>query len=528
MIAISRSPTVTIERVAVAIWRRGLCPLAATLLLAAVPAGAQGVSAPTASPSKDAAVIEAINADFEHFAQAAHAPGLVWGIVEDGKLSHVGGIGVQDIQTKQPVNADSVFRIASMSKAFTALAILKLRDEGKLSLDDSLARYVPEAGGWRYPTSDSPKLRVIDLLGHTAGFGPDDPWSDRQQPMSEQEFGAFLKNGVSFNHVPETQYEYSSLGYALLGRVIGVASGSRYDRYIEDSLMRPLGMDSSGYEIADVPSGRLAVGYRWENGAFVREPSMANGAFGAMGGVHTSANDYARWVAFLLSAWPARDDPDAGPARRAVVRELAVGSSFPRLASRPRPAKEGPCPFASVYSAGFSVVRDCDLGLVLTHNGGYPGYGSTVLLMPAYGVGIFAFDNRTYGVPIAAVFNAAQRLKDAGLLKATPERASDALLQAYRVVGVMYRAGNVDPGRSRLAVNFLLDRSALNWRRTFDALKAKLGACQTDEPVSATGALAGTLSWRCERGSVQGVLELSPTDPPGIQTLDLTAGDEKH
>ncbi|MGN6517490.1 MAG: serine hydrolase domain-containing protein [Rhizomicrobium sp.] len=489
--------------------------------------GAQTVSARAASPSKDTAVIEAINADFEHFAQTAHIPGLVWGIVEDGNLAYVRGIGVQDVVSRQPVNADSVFRIASMSKAFTALAILKLRDEGKLSLDDLLARYIPEAGAWRYPTADSPKLRVIDLLGHTAGFGPDDPWSDRQQPMTEQAFSDLLKNGVSFDHVPETQYEYSSLGYALLGRVITEASGSRYDRYIEDTFMHPLGMDSSGYEIADVPAGRLAVGYRWENGAFVQEPSMANGAFGAMGGVHTSANDYARWVAFLLSAWPARDDPDTGPARRAVVRELAVGTSFPRLASRPRPGKEGSCSFAPVYSAGFSVVRDCDLGLVLTHNGGYPGYGSTVLLMPAYGVGIFAFDNRTYGVPIGAVFNAAQRLKDAGLLKATPVPVSDTLLHAYRVVGAMYRAGRTDPGKSQLAVNFLLDRSAQNWRRTFDSLKAKVGSCQTDEPIIATGLLAGTFSWHCKRGAVQGTIELSPTNPPGIQSLDLTAGDEK-
>jgi hypothetical protein len=91
-----------------------------------------------------------------------------------------------------------------------------------------------------------------------------------------------------------------------------------------------------------------------------------------MGGVHTSANDYARWVAFLLSAWPARDDPETGPVTRPVVRELAIGTSFPRLGSRPG-SNGGACAFSTVYGAGFNVVRDCDLGLVLTHNGGYPG-----------------------------------------------------------------------------------------------------------------------------------------------------------
>lgn len=507
---------------------RRLFPASIVLLLSSVPAGIQTASAQGASPSNRPAVMETIHADFEHFSQAAHIPGLVWGIVEDGKLADVDAIGVQDIVSHHAVDADSVFRIASMSKAFTALAILKLRDDGKLSLDDPVARYIPEADGWHYPTTDSPRLRLVDLLGHTAGFGPDDPWSDRQQPMTEDAFGAVLKSGISFNHVPETQYEYSSLGYALLGRVITAASGSHYDRYIEDSFMRPLGMVSSGYEIADVPAQKLAIGYRWENGAFVQEPSMANGAFGAMGGVHTSANDYARWVAFLLSAWPARDGADTGPVRRAVVRELAVGTSFPRLASRPRPGKAESCSFAPVYSAGFSVVRDCDLGLVLTHNGGYPGYGSTVLLMPQYGVGIFAFGNRTYGVPTGAVFNAAQRLKDAGLLKAMTAPASDTLAQAYRVAGAMYRAGNVEPGKDHLAVNFLMDRLAENWRRQFESLKAKVGACDAHEPIIATGLLAGTFSWHCKSGTIQGTLELSPTNPPRIQTLDLTAGDEKH
>lgn len=497
-----------------------------TLLAGAANAGAQYAS--SQAPSPPAAVFNVIGSDFEHFRQSAHLPGLVWGIVQDGKLAHVGTVGVQDVASNKPVTADTVFRIASMSKAFAGLAILKLRDEGKLSLDDPLARYVPEAAKWHYPTADSPKLRLIDLLGHTAGFGPDDPWSDRQQPMTEPAFDDLLENGLSFNHIPVTQYEYSSLGYAILGRVIGKVSGSRYDRYIQNTFMRPLGMSSSGYEIGDVPAQRRAIGYRWENGAFAQEPSMANGAFGAMGGVYTTANDYARWVAFLLSAWPARNDPDNGPAPRAVVREMAIGTSFPRLASRPRPGTAGSCSFAAVYSAGFNVVRDCDLGLVLTHNGGYPGYGSTVLLMPESGIGIFAFDNRTYGVPVGPIFNAAQRLKDAGLLKSMPVPASKALTNAYRVTVEMYRARSVEPGRDSLAMNFLMDRSAENWQRVFNDLKAKVGLCEANEAIVATGLLAGAFSWQCDHGTLQGTLELSPTNPPLIQTLSLTAGDKSH
>ena len=104
-----------------------------------------------------------------------------------------------------------------MSKAFTALAILKLRDEGRLSLDALAETYVPEMRGWRYPTSDSPRIRVRDLLSHVGGFVTDDPWGDRQQVLTEAEFTRMLRDGVPFTRAPDTAFEYSNFGYALLG-----------------------------------------------------------------------------------------------------------------------------------------------------------------------------------------------------------------------------------------------------------------------------------------------------------------------
>ena len=465
--------------------------------------------------------IKAINDRFEAYRVSAHAPGLVWGIVQNGRLAHVGTLGVQDPATNRPITPDTVFRIASMSKAFTALAILKLRDEGKLSLDDLAERYVPELKDWTYPTTDSPRIRVRDLLGHVSGFVTDDPWGDRQQVMPEATFTALLKAGVPFTRAPETAYEYSNLGYALLGRIVTNASGRRYEDYIQSEIMRPLGMAASGYESGDVPTDKLAVGYRWENDAYAREPTMPDGAFGAMGGVHTSANDYAKWAAFLLSAWPARDGADTGPAKRATVRQLGVGTSLPRLGQRIRANNPAPCPTATVYSGGFNVVRDCDLGLVLTHGGGYPGYGSTLMMMPDTGVAIFAFANRTYAGPAAAALDAAQILKDAGLL---PERilpASPVLAARYASAGAMYRAGNLTPGQDGLAMNFLMDRSAENWTREFARLKTVVGNCRADEPIMATGWLAGRFSWTCERGTIAGDLLLAPTNPPRIQAFRM-------
>ena len=99
-------------------------------------------------PQALAQAIPAIDRIFEDFQRDSHAPGLVYGIVADGRLVHMKTLGVQDLEARRPVTADSLFRIASMSKAFTALAILKLRDEDKLSLDALAEDYVPEMKSW--------------------------------------------------------------------------------------------------------------------------------------------------------------------------------------------------------------------------------------------------------------------------------------------------------------------------------------------------------------------------------------------
>jgi CubicO group peptidase (beta-lactamase class C family) len=456
---------------------------------------------------------------FERYRTEQHVPGMVWGIVADGRLVYVRGMGSLTQDPARTVTPDSLFRIASMSKAFTALAILKLRDQGRLQLDALAETYVPELRNWHYPTSDSPRIRVRDLLSHVGGFVTDDPWGDRQTPLSDAAFTAMLRHGVPFTRAPQSQYEYSNFGYALLGRIVTNVSGRPYKDYIEQEIMGPLGMASTGYDISASPRERRALGYRWENDAFALEPDMAHGAFGAMGGVQTSARDYARWVAFLLSAWPARDGPEAGPVRRSSVRELSQGLNFPAVANRP--GQPDSCPQAGAYGMGFRLAQDCDLGLTLAHGGGYPGYGSYLLLLPERGVAIFAFANRTYAGPSPPVWAAALELHRQGLLPARSLPVSSALADTYAAAGAMWRAGTLEPGRNRLAMNFLMDRSAENWAAEVARLKAQTGECETGAPLTATGALAGNFAWTCERGRIQGQLLLAPTDPPAIQSLRL-------
>ncbi len=120
---------------------RGPASLVALLTVATAASAFAQAALPIAEIDR---VMEAFRAD-------AHVPGMVWGVVQDGRLVHVKGAGIQDTEAKRAVSPETLFRIASMTKAFTALSILKLRDEGKLSLDAPVETYVPELKGWQLP-----------------------------------------------------------------------------------------------------------------------------------------------------------------------------------------------------------------------------------------------------------------------------------------------------------------------------------------------------------------------------------------
>jgi D-alanyl-D-alanine-carboxypeptidase/D-alanyl-D-alanine-endopeptidase len=492
-------------------WIMGLRHFVAGILLGVAPVAA--IAAP------DVANFQEADRIFEEWRLSSHVPGLVYGIVIDGKLVHVQSFGVQDTDTNTPVNADSLFRIASMSKAFTALSILKLRDQGKVSLDAPAETYVPEIKSWNYPTSDSPKITVRNLLTHSSGFVEDNPWGDRQQVLTPAEFTALLKQGVAFAQAPGLGMEYSNMGYAMLGRTITNVSGLRYQDFIRRELFTPLGMTSTGFDVLASPTARRAIGYSWRDDRWVRQPDMKDGEFGAMGGIETSANDYAKWVSTLLAAWPARDGAETGPVRRATIREIVTGDNF--ASGRMRPAGAGaPCRQSVAYAMAWSVTDDCDLGRLVTHGGGYPGYGSFVMLMPDKGVGMFAFTNRTYAGPSLPILRAALALNAA---KAIPDRTmpvSAGLTASYDAAKAVWRAGSIEA--APLANNMLLDRDAQSWAKSLASLKSVVGTCTATEPVTPISAMEGKFTWSCEHGRVTGRVQRAPTQALAIQALEFS------
>src|SRR3954468_696780 len=308
----------------------------------------------------------AVDSLIRGFAEREHIPGAAWGVIIDGKLVHVGVTGYRDLSTKSPVDSSSVFRIASMTKSFTTIAILKLRDEGKLSLDDPAEKYIPELTGLKYPTSDSPKITVRHLLSHSEGFPEDNPWGDQQLARTDDEMSRMMRSGIPFSNAPGVAYEYSNYGFAILGRIVAKVSGQPYADCVAANILRPLGMRSTTLSPRSVPATRLAHGYRWEDEQWKEEPQLPDGAFGSMGGMLTSLNDLALYVSALLGAWPPRDGLETGPIRRSSLREMQE-LWRPGATTVRRNAQGETVLNTGGYAFGLRVATSCLFNHIVTH-----------------------------------------------------------------------------------------------------------------------------------------------------------------
>ncbi len=463
-------------------------------------------------------VLAEIDAVCRTFVEQENIPGTVAGIVQGGELRHVTALGLADRETGRAVTRTTAFRIASMTKSTTALAILALRDAGRLALDAPLETYIPQFAAVAPATRDSAPVTVRHLLTHTAGFVTDDPWGDRVLGMTPAALDRLIAHGTLFARPPGLAFEYSNLGFALLGRVLTNVSGEPYQTFIGRTILKPLGMSRTTFDAPAASREDFAWPYRCHDGVHARERLEPDGEVGAMGGLATIADDYARYVAFLLSAWPARDDPETGPVRRSSVREMALFHAPPYL---PDPV-EGKTMPASAYGYGLVDCDDALLGRRLHHPGGLPGYGSHMLFLPDAQIGVFAFGNRTYApmsrltVRIAEMFQAVQPKPAAQSPSRWLKRAIDGVVAAYA-------AGRIEAAGVPFADNFLLDGPPSLRDAELARLKLRLGEARL-ETIVPTHALAGRFTLACERGRLSGTVILSPDAEPGVQKLTFSVG----
>ena len=463
----------------------------------------------------------AIEKLYQDYAVKQHFPGMAYGLVVDGKLLKAGATGYTDLAKKTPATPASLFRIASMTKSLTAMAILKLRDEGKLRLDDPAEQYVPQLKKLRYLTTDSPRITVRNLLTHSAGFPEDNPYGDRQLGDTEAELTRFLDGGVSLSNVPGVAYEYSNLGFVLLGRILTNVTGKPYQQYITESILKPLGMTDTRWEYTQVPADKLAHGYRWQGNEWLEEELLHDGSHGAMGGLITSINDFSKYMAVHQQAWPPRSGTETGPVRRSSVREMQQPWTFSYLNGAFRYPDGRTCPMTSSYAYGLRWSHDCGDRVYVGHTGGLPGFGSQWWVMPEYGIGVVAYGNLTYASMGAVNWAVLDTLIQSAGLKPRQLPVSPILAQRKAELVKLLPDWTNAERSSIFAENFFPDRSVVLRRQEAQALFSTIGKVTSVGELIPENQLRGTFRLTGERGAVDVFFTLTPETPALIQQLDL-------
>jgi CubicO group peptidase (beta-lactamase class C family) len=458
------------------------------------------------------------------FTEENHIPGLAYGIVVDGKLVHTANFGFSDISKKIPVSSSTMFRVASMSKSITAMAILKLRDEGKLSLEDKAAKFIPALELQEYATADAPEITIRHLLSHSAGFPEDNPWGDRQLADTDKDLTDLLNKKITFSNAPGLSYEYSNLGFALLGKIVSVVSGRPYQEYIRDEIFLPLGMKSSGYEYADIEPKQLAHGYRWLNEKWNEEELLhdqPDGSWGAMGALISSVDEFAKYLAIHMEAWPPSNLPESGVLKRSSLREMHHPWRFDAMNLQYRYADGRNCPVVTAYCYGLRWLQDCEGKTVVSHSGGLPGFGSHWGFMPDYGIGIITLANRTYAG--AARIN--PHILDTLVKRAGLQRRilppSAILEQRKNELVKLFPDWTKASASGIFAENFFPDNPVDSLIKYSRLAYEAAGKIVSVGPVRAENQLRGQFIINGENGSIPVYFTLSPENPALIQEFRM-------
>ncbi len=465
-----------------------------------------------------------VDSIYKKHATDNHFPAISFGVVVDGQLIYKNSYGYTDVEKKIPATSSSLFRIASMSKSFTCMAILKLRDEGKLNLDDPAHLYIPELKNLKYPTTDAPPITIRHLMTHGAGFPEDNPWGDRQLADTDKDLMEFIGKQISFSNPPGIAFEYSNLGFALQGKIITKVSGMRYQDYIKKNIFDPLGMKTATYEYADVAPDKLAHGYRWLNEKWNEEVLLhdtKDGSWGAMGAMISSIDEFAGYMAFHLSAWPPGNAKDDGPIKRSSVREMHHPWRWNGFNANFKFPDGRTCAVTSAYCYGLGWLNDCDGKTYISHSGGLPGFGSQWRIMPDYGIGVVAFANRTYapmgGVNLRVLDTI---IKMAGL---QPRQLPPSKILEQRKNELMKILPGWDKAEQSgiFAENFFPDYPIDSLKKEARGLFTKAGKIIAVKEMRPENQLRGSFIIEGEKINIEIYFTLSPENPALIQEYHI-------
>jgi CubicO group peptidase (beta-lactamase class C family) len=421
--------------------------IAAILLLHAPVFAAPEAPAPSLAERIDAVIAPSYRSD---------APGATVIVVKDGKTVFHKAYGMADIASKRPLTPDTALRIGSITKQFTAVAILMLAEEGKLSLDDGITRFLPD-----YPTHGK-KITIEHLLTHTSGIvsytGKPGYMTGMARDMTvDQIIASFKDDPLEFE--PGSRYRYNNSGYFLLGAIIEKVSGQSYASFLQQRIFTPLGMSHTAYEGHEQTVFPHAQGYSPGSGEFQPSPRLSMTQPYAAGALVSSVDDLARWDAAVSGG------------------KLLKAASWQRAFTR--------------YQLSSGKTTDYGYGWEITTLRGSPEI--------AHGGSITGFRSYALRLPVDKVYVAVLSNADAGV--ASPD--GPAMKAAAIAIGKPfpeYKAVALDPGLLDAYTGLYRIDDRANWtvRRSQDGLmmQASLGPVIPLKAFSENGFFApGSVNW---------------------------------
>ena len=316
------------------------------------------------------------------FVKKNHLPGAAVGVIRGDDLAWAAGIGFADVASKHTPDPATLYRAASITKTFTGTAIMQLRDEGLLHLDDPAVKHVPELRDASSPFGDIEHVTIRRMLSHESGLVGDPPGTDWSTPsyegVAERNLARVAEIGTRIP--PNLQQKYSNMAYQLLGEIVARLSGTPYPEYVRANILDPLGMTGSGFEpLPEALLPRRATGYASRFFSDELDLASTDLTVWAEGGLWSSVGDLARWISFQF-----RDD---GGGRDGA--QVLAGSTLKEMHEARYLGNEA---WTEAWCISWYAVRKDDV-IWVQHSGGLHGFTTNICFDPKEKVGAIALFN---------------------------------------------------------------------------------------------------------------------------------------
>jgi CubicO group peptidase (beta-lactamase class C family) len=314
-----------------------------------------------------------------------HPASLAVGIVSDGRLAWSKAYGYADMESRIPATGESIYRIGSVTKQFTALMLLQLVQNGKVHLSDPVEKYLPEVNHVKGRFPGAPPITLVQLATHTSGLArePDDIEKYLVGPVADWEkilIAALADTKYEFE--PGTRFSYSNVGYAILGAALSRAVGQPYTLYVQEHIFEPLGMTDTMFEPNEQTRKRIAKGYVFEDGQVdwktADQELQGRGYKVPNGAVFSTVNDLAKFLMFEI-----------GGGRAGVLRPEYFNQGFQEIIAADEKLDHG-------FALAYEVQRDGN-SVYFGFQGAIAGYVADVFFSRSAKTGVIILRNAVGG-----------------------------------------------------------------------------------------------------------------------------------